>query len=1196
MTAHVYLHTPQVAFKARVNLASPVYPLTTIPFDTVTVGAFGDIQADMFMVIGSADGLDDRGRTRVQNVATSTNIPIGRTSQGTHDGELDIRDNDFITVYDDYRVHSKIPYIDDDGNQYKDTNVPVDDYTGTDIPPVANCGPGFAGYTSSSIITVEFDGSNSFAMADGETIATYAWDIKDGTVLSGDIDEVTLIVSFPAGFRWVALTVIDTNGIPHTARCPVLAVNAAADVTLPHVVPELTISPQGQRLTLRVMQDIPQATYPDGTLVMFWEGNSGDPDDRSHMQFIGWEQSNEADGRATRTGLLRGTQLHCVDVTGRLAALPGFPQSLERAAVVNNWDKMIAPNMDKYIHYILLWHSTALGLADYFPSGTGDDYPFVIFASEGESLYDQVENEAKALIPTHHFTCNLRGQLAVVPDPMLQPVVERTATLQGNFTEATIASIRFAYTRPPRTHWLRGHALLTATGYTDVDGVDTLLTVHCIAPGLAPGQGVGESTTSEGLARSQLALNVAKGHEYARLNSRYGPITVTPTVDTQFDAIDPAALEWVKLTVTSATDAQRGLTFDEVRCQVKEIRRRWEESRTGEVRRGEYTLEVETFGPPAITVLPEGAPTPVPEVAPDFGLVEGAELVAGIDLDGNVYRTTDFQTDSGSGGPTWDSVDLGIAETLYTFTVDPFSPGYILGSGSIDGWIASEDAIYRVDDLFGTPSATDVHTFATTADAASFHWRTIQASFGEYFAGGDNPWLLCVSYYGDTVGHSGTWSTYSVDGGVTWSTEVQISQYYDFDVATRFNPIGVYTSPRTPGLAYTAAHSAPVDDVVEQLPAWGYYDDSSGSGNYTYLGLGTQFSITASSTSTGPVTNDEEILIIAPPADTKRIEVLCEWWVTNVNTGGLGSQGNGINLSDPSGINRVGDSNETQPSANTSDSGSFTSEYSFPAFAGGDWPELNRDTIVGSPPADDEGVQYEIHVSTDAASGQTRTQTLTIRVTVTEIELDDGTIYAPALGAASGYVSTDWGATWNTTALIEPGSQLAGMIHAPFEDNAAESIIYFGHTDMETNREFKLKRSVSGVITDISPVDTAVSFGSNRPGFTIRAYDSDRQYLLLAGIGNDTSADPDDDLHGVFASDDAGATWTTIVSPIADSGAPTNRPAFEAAFAGDTEQVIFVWGPPDTIGYSDDLGVSVDDRSGNLSGTLGFIGIAGGPI
>lgn len=132
------------------------------------------------------------------------------------------------------------------------------------------------------------------------------------------------------------------------------------------------------------------------------------------------------------------------------------------------------------------------------------------------------------------------------------------------------------------------------------------------------------------------------------------------------------------------------------------------------------------------------------------------------------------------------------------------------------------------------------------------------------------------------------------------------------------------------------------------------------------------------------------------------------------------------------------------------------------------------------------------------------------------------------------------------------------------------------------------------MISDISPSDGTRSYGVNKGLFGVRAYDSNRQYLLAAVVGNDTSGDPDDDLHAVYYSDDYGATWAEVVAPMADTGAPTNRPAFEAAFSASDPDAFFIWGPPSYISYSSDGGSTVDDRSGDLSGTSGFIGIAGG--
>lgn len=589
-----------------------------------------------------------------------------------------------------------------------------------------------------------------------------------------------------------------------------------------------------------------------------------------------------------------------------------------------------------------------------------------------------------------------------------------------------------------------------------------------------------------------------------------------------------------------------------------------------------------------VTVLP-----------PDMGLVEGVGDVVGIGINGHVYRTNDFQTASGSGGPTWDDVDLGTGN-LYSWVVDPFSPGYLVGVGAINGWAVGDTDIFRLTDLFGTPNATSVFTFPVATVAASFHWRTIQASFGAFFPE-DNPWLVCVNYYGNTVGHTGTWATRSLDGGATWEDEVQISAHYDNGTPTRFNPIGVYTSPKTPGLAYTAAftetaspaastgyvstdwgatwtattfvqpgvaHAGTIHlpwpdnaaenlvyygvletDVIEGtadelMPMWAVMHEDN-SLDLLGLGISGSWVVEAEEVGNQPGTvEDFAFLIMAPPKTAKRVVCSGVWSANKIRTGGTGNGSTDLDLETPTGGSRVDDLVFTQPPMPGGTSGSFTVTWTF---TGADWP-VNNESIVASPPATPAGARIRPYANANVSGSGgpwTVTTDVSISMTVTEIELDNGTIYTP---------------------VEESGG-----------------------------RSFKLKKTQGVAVTDISPSDGTRSYGVNRGPFGARSYDSNRQYLLAAVMGNDLTGDADDDLHAVYASDDFGDTWTEVVAPMADTGAPTNRPAFEAAFGGDSEQILLIWGPPDYISYSDDFGVAVDDRSGNLSGTPGWIGIAGGP-
>ena len=820
---HLFLLDPAVAFSARVNLASATYPIDTIPFDGVIDGAFGDVRVGMTVLFGSTLYGDDLGRQRVRAAATSNTLYIGRSSRGVRDGEVTATDNAYITVLDDFRVWAKIPYIADDGTINKDSDLAFTDQT-EDSPPVANTGPGFAATINSitGLITVALSGSASFATADGATISAYAWDIQDGTVTAGAANTASVTLTFPAGFRWIALTVTDSNGKTHTAWMPIFARDpdddGAADGACTYFqVESHRITQQGQTLSVRVRQDISAATYPDGTLVMMWLGEPESASDRNHMQFVGWHQTDPAGVEASRTATLGDTTLNCVDVAGKLDTLPGFPQVLESDATPANWSEMVAPNINKYLHYLLHWHSTALDVADWTWATGGASYVFTILGSDGESLYDQVNRRAGSIVPDHLLTCNRRGQLAVKVDPLLQDTADRTATIQVTLTEADWSDIRYTHQRPPRVHWLRGSAIIAHAS--------TLSTAFAIAPGTSPGQGETSSEQGEQLALTQAALNAATGHRYARLNAPQGIFNITLADGDDFD-IDPAAMTWVRMNLSAGNAAQRGLVLTNARGLPKELSIRYDANRTGLIRTMDLQWERETTGEAAVTVEIEPAepvddgdnwwipPTDPTNDPVNEGLYDGVDNIIIVSDAGDTYKTANFQNAS----PTWASVALDHnGHNVFSFVVDPFSPLYRGLGSTVNGWIATTHEIIRVVDLFGTPVSTIQHTFADSVAYDNKHWRQIGASFGRYESvEADNPWLICVSHYRDTAGHLGTWAMYSQDAGATWSAEAQLSAHYDSTIgATAWQiPVGLYLSPKTPGLAYSAAYTSTADPAT----------------------------------------------------------------------------------------------------------------------------------------------------------------------------------------------------------------------------------------------------------------------------------------------------------------------------------------------------------------------------------------------
>lgn len=1236
----MYVHSPTVVFAASVNLVDPPeYPMASMVYDNVTIGDYTDIKPGMLLCLGTTPGGDELGRQRTTGGDTTIVVRFAYTSRGTKDGELLIVDNAYITIYDDRRLWAKMPFIDIAGEVFKDNGVEVGDY-GSEPPPVAVMRPGTAGTAVDGELIVSHVGQDSFAVADGATITDYLWDIGDGTLLAGTLTDDVITVSYPPGFRYASLRVTDSNGKTHTTERPVFVDDPNVRLTTTNFrITGHTIAETGQVMTVELLEDLTRDNYPDGVLVMIWDKEPTSALERDHLLIQGWLHTERGSLSAQETGFLKNDSLTIVDIGGKLNASPGFAQVIydevlrdEEFEPETTWQYMTAPNLDKFMVYLLYWHSTVLELVDFYPSGTWEEYPFVELQASGASMFAQSAKLAEMLVPDHRLKVTTLGQLKVLVDQMLIDVEDRSESNIVTLEENEWREVSWDYNRIPRYHTLWGQAILAVTDYEDVGDDEVLTTVRSIAPGTIPGQGLSENTWPEQLAKTQADLNSVTGHRYERVNSRYGPLTIQVPGDIIREEFQLDTGDWVVLHVSAEKAARRGLPSTIIRGLFISANIAHGTQPTGKTYDSSITIEVETSGEPAMTwnpdtglaeeddgdwTPPEVTPPPLPPTTPPSdGLIEGQQLVAAIDgrtgANPTLYRTFDFQTPSSSGGPEWEAISLGITDDfLRSFVVDPFSPGYLYGIGAINAWAVGNEAIWRIEDLFGeTPIATSIYTYSDQIDGSSvFQSRTIHASFGAFFEDlNDNPWLMVVSHYADASGHTGTWANYSVDAGVTWSGDKLISEHYDTDLSGSEPQVitSVYLSPKTPGLAYACAYletDSPAlatgfistdwgetwtalgdsENPLEPLPLIGLIR-SGGEGSHPYELLATGPTAYVSGSHTENIYNNELrywFVMISPPEDAVRIVLEVEWTATYIRTSGFTSSSLGLSLEMPSSISDSGDFSYTAPAQNSTTSGSFTQEFTF---IGTNWPK-SREEVEATPPTNGSGALGLEWTLLSTNPNQTVSFTMSVRVA--EIELDGGLIYTPiSLG------------------VIQPNHRLGGYLHGPWLDNDDEALWYYGHVTREATLAYRLKRVDAGVDADISPSDAGLSYGQNRTIFGVRTHDSDSSKVLLGGIANDTSASTGDDKHAIFLSEDEGGSWSKIYGPLNDSDFGQTK-GFGVAFSGEELDVIFAWGAsggdPGTIIYSDNNGASFDDKAGNLStlaggsGPDGFIGIAGGP-
>lgn len=780
MDVYVYVSRPKLKFAARVNQASTDYPTDKLVFDNVTVGAYSDIRNGMTVLLGSTALGDDRGRNRVRRrpngeVSTSSEVYVGRYSQGLRDGELSVIDNDYITVNDQRMVWAVPPYITDEGVTYKDSEVGFAD----DIaqPPVVIMGAHRMKIVDGALSTAtfDFDGSDSYTThPDADGSLDYYWDFGDGT-FSTSATEVAH--EYSPGEYWVMLRIEDNLGnASYGYRMIAVLEKDSPQLLNGFTIQQHTQARDGQTMRIQLNQPLPVEDSPDGGMVLVTvrevygfngEHSFYDIGDSGQTLFAGWIQDEANEGSADGGNYRARTTLNLVDVAGRLKSLPAFPQLVERDDTPTRWERMEKANIDRYVLFLLRWHSNALELADFFWSGTGETYAFPTLGSDGGTLYEQADIRTQAI--AHKLTCDQFGRLAMKPDPIIMPTVAQAAAQSLPYSRTTEEILelnasdwqawRYSYARPPRVHWNWGEAIVAST--LDVDDVTDIATVFCVAPGKAPGQGATSQTSGQQLAINQIELNIREGHRYVRMNPRFSTVELD-MVRVGNVGIDPARMIWVTLANSAQTADLRGRYFDGERFLPLEVR--WEYGYANGVYLGyrlpTLVLEREVAGTPAETyVPPDESASGLPELPPynppinpnpDPYLGTG-KVVAFLGGTNTRYvRTTNFNTPSTAGGATWEIVSMGLSGRVMDAIPDPFSPAYITGSGAVNAWVVTNEEIHYVEDLFGTPTITSVHTFASAGN--SLLNRSIQTERGT------QNWVIVTSYYAGT-GMTATYST-----------------------------------------------------------------------------------------------------------------------------------------------------------------------------------------------------------------------------------------------------------------------------------------------------------------------------------------------------------------------------------------------------------------------------------------------------
>ena len=629
---------------------------------------------------------------------------------------------------------------------------------------------------------------------------------------------------FPAGQRWVDLTVTDGYGSTQRAVTPVITNDEDDWPYVPVQLESLNGSVEnGWECRVRVLADDVSDLLP-GTLMIlyseqFYNSVSGVVNgypDREHILFTGWIVDEEAGIEPFQDELI----LTARTALGVLQTLPAYTASIEYNLAPTQWHHMITPNWFRSIVYLMMWHSTLALVCDIERPSFWEDYTFPAADFTAGTLYDQLKTEVGR--GWCRLTEDRNGRLYTRRNPHLMDSSERAALAVTTHLQSTDWREAVRVQRPmgPRAGWLRGGGFENSTGALRL----------ALAPGDSPGQGADQGEEINGnWIMNQTELNLRLGNAYAYQNN------TTPYVQAVLNhqglAFDPAWQEVVEFSLDTATN-RRGIGFAQTPFVVVSYDFSHDPERgvTNEV----LTLEALSEGVPATTQpVPDGdwedqtwIPPDMPMTtyeppAPPSNAASTPDLVYAAD---NLLlkRTRNFT----STPPTWETVFTPPSGfSILMWEVDYLNPRN--AAQVVVGDDTTEARIYSTADL---DSATPTWTLLRTLTGIYYHAHLICcAQF-------DGTWFLqlCRSDRTVEVHHThDDWANLTTVIPTTWRGISSNDAVCAFAVSGQ-------ASSLTDGVVYVGYANQSGDPAFERSDDYGgtfpYHYDFVGGGSYQPTG------------------------------------------------------------------------------------------------------------------------------------------------------------------------------------------------------------------------------------------------------------------------------------------------------------------------------------------------------------------------
>ena len=551
-----------IIFSAQVNGSPATDSMVSLPYHTITYGAYADIKFGMTVWIGTVAGGYDLGIARVRKAADASNIYVGITS------DLHVSNGKYITVVDDFLPWDRRLLSNSDITCLMDYDIAFSDQYSSPYP-FPCMGADAVIYVPDSIISggntasITFDGTAAFAPTG--TISSRSWGYLGSniSVSNGTTDTPTYTVSVTG--TWKVYCSVVANGKTSVGWRTLVVY----DQTHPPVSDfQLTKSPTADRngtgwsFEVKLYDSAAFASVKDRQQVILfsrdWYGDKeislGPLTGRENIWCIGWidkQTMHYEDSGAYVTFAVEGTAHWLDQMSKQIFGIRDWDGTVDDWHVAD-WINYPSFTANKGLAALLYWQSCIAFIADVYLLSTDQEIPEMV--SSPGSIWAQI----KEFTGTHLLAqpnCNRYGQLYIEVDTQYIPSASRGAfPIVMSITSSGVKKGSMDIVRETVPKYSQVYASGVSYTWADI-GIGQAL--FALAPGHVSKQFGSVQTLEMLYLTSQAHLNSLASLYIAQANNPYPEIPIS-LLNNRF--VDVCPHQYIYLTRIAA-DNPRSISF-----------------------------------------------------------------------------------------------------------------------------------------------------------------------------------------------------------------------------------------------------------------------------------------------------------------------------------------------------------------------------------------------------------------------------------------------------------------------------------------------------------------------------------------------------------------------------------------------------------------------------------------------------------